>query len=419
MGVFLHEVLRMNFYCLPLLHLLGIYSCMNNIPSLVICIPSNHLKVMEKLKFDVTIIGAGPAGSTTAKKIAEHGFDVLIVEKDNYPGETNVCAGGMSKLMFEELGLSLNVIEKTISGQTEFFPWGSRSLDLNYITVNRNVFDKSLANKAIEKGAKMLTNVLVNDISVKKDKANVFSKGYNIESKIVVFADGPNTLAYKKFGIGFKPDSDKTMVSTVCEVKYENNPMDQFEFYHGSKISSWGYGWIFPKRNTLNVGVAVLYSEMNSSVIESLNYLLYTHPLTKEKLKGREKINISSALIPNAPAKRIFGERMLVVGDASGMVDPITSGGIDAAINGGKLAGEICIKALVENDFSSTFLSQYQTSWHKTNDYSNIYSKFLLSNIFLNISKFDENAFAKLFAIAQGGMRNVFKTLKFIHTGKI
>jgi len=106
---------------------------------------------------------------------------------------------------------------------------------------------------------------------------------------------------------------------------------------------------------------------------------------------------------------------MLVVGDAAGMVDPVSGGGIALAINGGKLAGKVCVKALEEEDFSSSFLSQYQSLWHKTRDYSLIYVKYLLSNIFLYLSKFDRNAYPKLAAITQGGIRKVFNTLKFIY----
>lgn len=368
---------------------------------------------MPKLKTDVTVIGAGPAGSVTARTIARHGFDVVLVEKDEYPGRTNVCAGGMPKSIIKEMGLSSEVIEKEISGGKQFFPWGLKVSTLDNVTVYRHVFDKALASIAVEEGAKMLTNTLIQDISVKNDGVRVISKGNTdtIESKLVVFADGPNTLAYRKFGIGFKPEADKTIVSVACEVKWENNPLDHYELYYRYKISPWGYGWIFPKRDTVNVGVGCLYSELHSNIIESLNYMLQRYPLTREKLKGKEIVWLSSALIPAAPAKQIFGERMLVVGDAAGMGDPVSGGGIVSAINGGKLAGEVCAKALERNNFSPTFLSQYQTSWHKTIDYSYIYSKYLLSDVFLYLLKLDRNAYPKLVAITQGGFKKAFNTL--------
>jgi len=372
------------------------------------------------LKSDVTVIGAGPAGSTTARTIAEHGFDVILVEKDEYPGKTNVCAGGVPESIIKDTGLSSDVIEKEIAGEKHFFPWRMKNTALNHVTVYRHVFDRSLADKAVEEGVKMLTDTVVKDVAVKNEGIRVISEGNAnaIESKLVVFADGPNSLAYRKFGFGFKPESDKTIVSVACEVKWEDNPFDYYESYYGHDISPWGYGWIFPKRDTVNVGVGCLYSELRSSVIESLNYILQKYPLTSDKLKGRKITWLSSALIPVAPAKRIFGERMLVVGDAAGMVDPVTGGGIMQAINGGVLAGKVCLMSLEEDDFSSRFLSQYQRLWHKTADYSYIYSKYLLSNVFLYLLRFDRNAYPKLAEITQGGIRKIFSTLKFIYMNR-
>ena len=112
---------------------------------------------MPKLKTDVTVIGAGPAGAVTARTIARHGFDAVLVEKDGYPGETNVCAGGMPKSIIKETELSSDVIEKEISGGKQFFPWGLKISNLDYVTVYRQVFDKALASIAVEEGAKTLS----------------------------------------------------------------------------------------------------------------------------------------------------------------------------------------------------------------------------------------------------------------------
>jgi digeranylgeranylglycerophospholipid reductase len=285
---------------------------------------------------------------------------------------------------------------------------------VNHISVYRHVFDRHLADKAVEDGAKLFTSTLIKDISIKNDGVYLSGKDAAFESKIVVFADGPNTLAYKKFGIGFRPDSDKTAISAVCEVEWKDNPLNQLEYYYGMDISPWGYGWTFPKRDTINVGVGCLYSKIRSNIAESLNFLLRKHPLTKEMFRDKKILGYSSATIPNAPAKRIFGERMLVVGDAAGMVDCVTGGGIGPAIIGGKIAGKTCADALENEDFSGKFLSRYQNSWQNTGIYTHIYSKYLLTNAFLYFYKFDKNAFVKLTAITQGGISNLPRTLKLL-----
>jgi digeranylgeranylglycerophospholipid reductase len=368
---------------------------------------------MQKLKSDVTVIGAGPAGSSTAQAIAECGFDVLLVEKDEHPGITNVCAGCLPKPVIKNTGLSSDVIEKEISTEKHHFPWGDNIIEEDLVTVHRSVFDRCLAEKAVESGANSLTNTLIRDVSIKDGKTHLFSGRHDIESTLIVFADGPNTMAYRKFGIGFKPTSDTTYVSLACEVKWKNNPLNHGNFYYGNDIVPWGYGWVFPKRNTVNVGVACLFSKLQTNLICSLNYLLKKYPLTKEMLKGKEIVQLSSALIPAAPARRIFGEHVLVAGDAAGMVDPVTGGGIEHAIGGGRLAGKICVRSLEEEDFSTGFLSQYQSIWHKERNYSGIYHKFLASNVFLYLSKFDRNAYPKLMAITREGIGKVLRRRSF------
>jgi len=370
------------------------------------------------LKADVTVVGAGPAGSTTARTIAKKGFKVILVEKDEYPGKTNVCAGGIPKPVFEETGLKSDIIEKEILRGEYYYPWGKKYLKLNHVSVYRSIFDRALANKAVDEGAEMLTNTLIKDVEVRKEKVFEFFSDGIIESEIIVFADGPNTLAFRKFGIGFKPDADKTAVSVTCEVKWEGNPLDCFEFYYDHDITPWGYGWICPRRNTVNVGVLCLYSKLSLNLMNSLNYMLKGHPLTSEKLKGREVIWLRSALIPLAPARKIFGKRMLVAGDAAGMVDPVNGGGIMQAIHGGKLAGEVCVNALEAEEFSASFLSKYQNLWRKSKDYLLIQAQYLLSNIFLYFSKHDKDAYTKMAAFINGGIRGIPDTFRFIYLNK-
>lgn len=357
-----------------------------------------------KLMSDVLVIGAGPAGSTVSKIIAEHGFDVLLIEKDDQPGKTNICAGGMPESTFNETGLNSEVIETKIIGAKHYYPWGLSNRALNQVTVSRLVFDKHLAERAVNEGVKLMCNTLIKDVSINNDGVIAFFDDSTIKSKLIVFADGPNTLGYRKFGLGFNSESDNTFLSIACEVEWNNNKLNEYEFYYGYDFLPWGYGWIFPKKNSINVGVGCFYGMLSSNLIDSLEYLFQKHPMIDEKLKERKILWQGSALIPSAPAKRIYGERVLVVGDAAGMVDPILGGGIPHAISGGKIAGDMCVRSLEANDFSSKFLSQYQAIWHKSANYYNIKNNYLLSNIFLYLTKFDKNAYSKLAVSSKEGI---------------
>jgi len=375
-----------------------------------------------KITSDVIVIGDGPAGSSTAIEIAKAGYKVCLLEKDEFPGQTNICAGGMPKSILKEIGLSTDIIEKTILGSKHYFPWGLEESFFDgknlQVTVYRQVLDKSIANLAEECGAKLLTSTLAKDVSKKNEKICVITENQStknksmIESKIVVFADGPNTLAYRKFKIGFKPDKDKTVVSVICEVEWKNNPLEHYELYFDPKISPWGYGWIFPKRHTVNVGLGILYSKLEKNIIKYFNYLLTEYPIASKKLKGKRVQIFESALIPFAPSDKIFEESMLVVGDAAGMTNPIFGGGIASAIHGGRIAGNLCVRALEKEDFSREFLSHYQIDWEKTKYHKINKLFYTTSNIFLYLSKIDKNAYSKLVSITNRGIRDVIGNLK-------
>lgn len=347
---------------------------------------------------DVVIVGAGPAGSTTARWIASFGFNVLLIEKDEFPGETNVCAGGIERWVADELKID-NPIEKNIIGNRWNFPWGVEEFfggEYSAATVDRSVFDNALAVEAEIAGAKLLTCTLVRDISktdreflVKiEDKQEKISE---VKTKLVIFADGPNTLAQRIFGIGFEVLPENTMISAMLEVEWKDNPIDYFGFFAGREISPWGYGWVFPKKDTVNIGICCLYSQLRHKIHDYLNAFL-----KNTDTEGREILRFTSALIPVAPAERIFGESVLVVGDAAGMVDPLYGGGISQSIHGGRIAGKVAVSALDANDLSEKFLSQYQAEWRKTDDFDQINKAYHLSTIFLYLSNIDKNAFAKL-----------------------
>ena len=365
----------------------------------------------QKRLVDVAVIGAGPAGSITAGEIAKKGFNVLLIEKDVFPGQTNVCAGGIDRWVVDEFKLG-DIVEKEILGSRYHFPWGVEEYDANAATVHRNSFDNRLAREAEDAGAQLITNTAACDVMRGNGclkvgiKEKEKGKEVLVKTKIVVFADGPNTLAHN-FGIGFEIRPDTVSESTILEIEWKNNPMDCSEFFFSHDISPWGYGWIFPKRDTLNIGVGCLYSKLQWNI---LGHLIFFFSNLGELIKEKRIIRFTSALVPLVPAKRIYAERMFVVGDAAGMVDPFYGGGISYAIQGGKIAAKVALDALKEVNFSEDFLSEYQKKWERTEDYMNIKKMYHLSNLFLPLSKIDKDIFSKMIGIGlnkKGMMRKL------------
>jgi len=326
---------------------------------------------------------------------------VFLIERDAYPGKNNVCAGGLERVHAQNLNLTEEIVEKNISTSIFYFPWQTYALNIPQISVQRNVFDRFLAQNAVGEGAKLLVSTLATDVARSRDgmvvklKNRVTKETFQVKAKLVIFADGPNTLAFKKLRIGFGSKNRKAF-SAIYEVEWEDNPFECFEHFFDREVSPWGYGWIFPKRDLLNVGVMCLMPMMRSNIKTYLDFLVNKHPIASKKLAERAKVRFAAAIIPLQHADKIYSDRVLIVGDAAGMVDPIWGAGIGYAIRGSMLAAKVAVKALEENTFDETSLSQFDREWKRGEAYKSIRKSQLLLTLSLGYSRFDKNAYLRL-----------------------
>lgn len=317
------------------------------------------------MEWDVVVIGAGPAGSMAAQHIARAGFAVLLVEKDMYAGYSNSCAGGMAFVLANRLKIPSHVVEKEIYGYTLHFNsevtnrWSTNRPI--FITVYRRVFDRFLAQQAVNYGATLLTYTRVVEVNRINNRMLVSMKNLRdgkrkeVVSKLVVFADGVNTLARKIFNIGFAPCPDNTFLALAYELEAPANSINKFEFYFAPQSVPWGCYWVFPKKERLNVGVACLRSKIKRNLRRSLDHFIEDAPL----LNNKRKLRFTAGLIPLDMAKNIIDDNCLVVGDAAGMVNPLTGGGLVFAVKSGELAARTCILALEKKEYTLAALSNY------------------------------------------------------------
>jgi digeranylgeranylglycerophospholipid reductase len=351
---------------------------------------------------DITVIGAGPGGSSAANIIAKAGYNVLLVEKDKYPGKNNVCGGGMSEQRADKLKLPDKILEKRIPYEVHYYPWGVYECKQRHASILRNKFDRYLAERAEENGSTLLTSTTAVNIKRRDGRIVVYTSNNKnistISSDLVIFADGVNTLA-KKFGIGFKKDKNNTALGLVYEVEWKDNPIDHYEMFYDRNISGWGYGWIFPKKDLLNVGVGGRISKIRGNIKGMMNYFMKS-TVVSTKIQGRKILNKKAALIPLAPAREIHDQSMLVVGDAAGMVYPFFGAGIENAIVAGEIAGRVAISALEENDFSKQFLSVYKKEWEKTGNYALMKRQSTMSKFLLPLSNLDAYILQKFMNIS-------------------
>lgn len=352
---------------------------------------------------DVIIIGAGPAGSSAAREIAQDGWRVALLERGAYAGQRTVCGGGIEGEDAEEINLPEHLIHKRITRREHHYPWGITTVTTPHVTTMRRELDRWLADTAVEAGAKLMTQaqasrvtrrdtgqveVVVTDLSTQRQTTR--------RARLVIFADGPNTLAPRSGNLGFVPRPTTTSVGLIYELAWPSTRMDHYEVHFGAQISPWGYIWIFPKRDLLNVGITILPSRGASRHLEArLRAFVESRP----ELRERPIVRRAGGRIPVAPAARIYDDSMLAVGDAAGMVEALTEAGIANGVMGGRLAGQVANEALAAGDLSAVFLSRYQKRWQATPRYRMIRLQSRFSRAFLPFSRFDGNLFAKLMQV--------------------
>jgi len=323
------------------------------------------------MKYDVIVVGSGPAGSVTARFAAEAGAKVLIIERRAEVGVPVLCGEGISRKI-DEWGMIEG--KRWIAGKME----GARiySPDKTCVTlgveiagnetgyvVYRDIFDQELARLAVEAGAEMTMNTqavgLVKERGkIKGVKAKHFNEDIEIRADIVVGADGVDSKVGKWAGVEttLKPND----LETCCQYTMTNiKGLDSYcEFYLGKDIAPGGYVWVFPKgKGIANVGIGILASLSEAGMAKKL---LDKFIENDARFNSAQPLRFITGGVPVAMPIDCVRDNLVLVGDSARQVDPITGGGLTHCLELGKIAGEVIGKAVKEKNFSQEFLSEYE-----------------------------------------------------------
>jgi digeranylgeranylglycerophospholipid reductase len=329
------------------------------------------------MKYDVVVVGSGPAGSMTARFAAESGASVLIIERRQEVGVPVLCGEGISKRVDEFKVLEgRRWIANNMDGARIVSPDGTMvklaadiAGDETGYVLYRDIFDQELARGAIRSGAELMlntyaVNILKEKSKIKGVKAKQFGEEFDIEADIVVGADGVESKIGRWAGLKttLKPyDLETCAQYTLSNVEFDRAYCD---FYLGKKIAPGGYVWVFPKgKDIANVGIGILASLSEPGMsLKLLDKFINSHP----ELKKGEPLRFLAGAVPVAEPIESVRDNLLLVGDAARQVDPITGGGLMASIEAGKTAGETIGKAIDEQRFDKEVLLPYEEKLKNT-----------------------------------------------------
>ncbi|BDZ70974.1 NAD(P)/FAD-dependent oxidoreductase [Methanobacterium petrolearium] len=324
------------------------------------------------IETDILVIGAGPAGSTAAKHAAMGGASVILMDKKSEIGSPKRCAEGVSKEGLNKLGIepSTRWVTREASGVRMVSPNGTavnltkdkvKLPEAGYI-LERKVFDKHMAMDAGRAGAQIMVKTLATGMQREDDQVVVTaeSMGHELEikAKIVIAADGPESRVGRWAGLrtSLKPkDMESCAQFEMAGVQMEEP--NCIEFHFGS-MSPGGYAWIFPKGDDIaNVGLGVLTTLTDKTAYQHLLEFVESNPATKNAQPV--ELNVGGDPVGGLLKKKVT-DNVLVTGDAAGMVNPLTGGGIISGMLGGRLAGQVATEAAANGDYSKKSLKIYE-----------------------------------------------------------
>lgn len=315
---------------------------------------------MSQLHYDVIIVGAGPAGSYAAYKLASSGHRVAVFEEKSAPGVDSCCTGIISSECLESLGLHTDVT-LTRANSAGFFAPSGRCLRVHSDKVqayvaDRGLLDRALAAKAQSRGAQYFFSSPIRDIVPGKEciRAEARCSGTSevFAARALILANGCTTELPQKLGLG---KVKRFLIGAQTEL--ETRDITEIEVHFGRRVAPGSFAWLVPVSK--NRAYAGLLTASDSGLLMQR----FVDDLVRRGRATNGHVKIRQKAIPLETPARSYGDRVLAIGDAAGHVKRTTGGGIYFGHLGARIAAEVLDDALKSDDLSSCRLAGYQRQW--------------------------------------------------------
>jgi digeranylgeranylglycerophospholipid reductase len=310
---------------------------------------------------DVAVIGGGPGGLSAARSLASGGWNVTVFEEHEQIGSPVHCTGVLAEDVVAVMDLPPGAVLNPLSTVRFVAPAG-HSFDYTTATteavvIDREVFDKALAERAVAAGAEIVRGRRVIAIDHVSDGVAITLADGEVErARAVVLACGANYAFQKRLGLGMP-----TTFLQSAQLELPAARPGDVEIHFGSEIAPKGFAWAVPVRRAAGSFVRI------GVMADADGAVFFSRML--ERMRERWEVDVPDALLPRrrmlplGSVKRSYADRVLAVGDAAGLVKPTTGGGIYYSVVSGEIAGEVLSSRLAVDDLSGSTVREYEARW--------------------------------------------------------
>ncbi|MCQ8903452.1 MAG: NAD(P)/FAD-dependent oxidoreductase [Methanothrix sp.] len=306
-------------------------------------------------RYDVAVIGAGPAGLMAAKHASICGARTIVLEEHRAIGYPVQCAGllGISALEAAEIpaeGFLINPFRGAVFVSPNGHSLSFRSPRVRAWAIDRRLFDRRMAVAAADHGAEILTGAHVR--AVERSRGLMLLRLYDkeIAARAVISAEGVRASIARCCGI---PPPRRILSGAQVEVPFDVDDIESVEVHLGRDLAPGLFAWVIP--------ISQDFARIGLCASESACVYLRRF-LESDRIKSRicgSPVSLVVGGLPLGPPERTFGEGVLAVGDAAGQVKPTSGGGVYPGLLCGRIAGRVA----AEHALNAKPLEAYEAEW--------------------------------------------------------
>jgi digeranylgeranylglycerophospholipid reductase len=308
---------------------------------------------------DAIVVGGGPAGLSAALRLAEAGFSVGLFEEHQCAGEPVHCTGVLAREAFTEFGLAPDSILNELSTVRFHSPSGSpieySTPSVEAVVVDRVQFDRSLAREAARAGAQLVSGQRVTSVEIGARGVRVTAGATVACGRVAILACGASYALHRKLELGMP-----RLLLHSAQIEVPARWPGDVEVHFGRTIAPRGFAWAVPvQRDRPYVRIGLMCERAARRHFHELIVRLAPRWGLDRATIGEPRLKV----LPLGPIERTYGDRVLALGDAAGLVKPTTGGGIYYSLLSAHLAAETLAELLPRDRLTAVDLELYERRW--------------------------------------------------------